>query len=59
VAYIHAAGGLWTSTPGAVDWALKCHNLFDVMMMLRNSEFSVTLATFLAPRLSRKANSLL
>lgn len=45
VAYIHAAGDLWTSTPGAVDWALKCRNLFDVMMMLRNSEFSVTLAT--------------
>lgn len=35
VAYIHAVGDLWKKTPGAIEWALKCRNVWQSVLMLR------------------------
>jgi hypothetical protein len=35
VAYVHAVGDQWASTPGALEWARQCRNVWRIVMMLR------------------------
>lgn len=35
VAYVHAVGDQWATTPGALEWARQCRNVWRIVMMLR------------------------